>query len=251
MVAAAADASTVTPSPAPIRSRSACATAEPRHFARAYDGDPGPANTQSAVRNEGGQRSPACSGWSVPGATATSRPTLRAKYACARAETSAQFSWKAYGVSSSTAFGRWLPSRATSSLWMVTIVGLVSPEPMMASMRQTLLRVRSAAAPTMGARLPASAPVPTVGAQSLPWAPGRLTWTDQPAGEGGSPHLLRVEVALTERTTDGMRLRRSFADLVLARRAAMAIGRTRTAAMRRSSRPHSVQAPARVTGACE
>ena len=48
---------------------------------------------------------------------------------------SAAFSWKAYGVSSRIALWRPEPSRAASSLWMVTIVGLVSPEPMMTSNR--------------------------------------------------------------------------------------------------------------------
>ena len=45
------------------------------------------------------------------------------------------FSWKAYGVSSRMALGRPGPSRAVRALWMVTIVGLVSPEPMMTSTR--------------------------------------------------------------------------------------------------------------------
>ena len=55
-----------------------------------------------------------------------------AKYRRARAETSAAFSWNAYGVSSSSPRGGGV-SRAASRRCTVTIVGLVSPDPMSTS----------------------------------------------------------------------------------------------------------------------
>ncbi|MFD0477332.1 hypothetical protein ACFQ0B_60895 [Nonomuraea thailandensis] len=81
-------------------------------------GLPGPENTQSAPV--------------IAGATSTSRPTLRAKYPRARAEMSARFSWKAYGVSSSTARA---PARSVraAARWISTMVGLVSPDPISTS----------------------------------------------------------------------------------------------------------------------
>ena len=69
----------------------------------------------------------------MPAATRTCSPTLSAKYCCVRAETSAAFSWNAYGVASTIACGLASPSRDTSSRCTVTIVGLVSPDPMIAS----------------------------------------------------------------------------------------------------------------------
>jgi len=50
-------------------------------------------------------------------------------------ETSAAFSWNAYGVASTIACGLVSPSRAMSSRCAVTMVGLVSPDPMIASTR--------------------------------------------------------------------------------------------------------------------
>jgi len=93
-----------------------------------------PENTQSALRTRKAARSPS----SPPPAsrcTLTSRPTLFEKWATARAETPAAFYWKAYGVSSTTASAM-SRSREKSDLCTVTIVGLVSPEPAIARIRQ-------------------------------------------------------------------------------------------------------------------
>ena len=61
--------------------------------------------------------------------------TRCAKYSTARSVISDAFSWNPYGVSSKTARGVGSPRRATISRCGVTIVGAVSPEPMIARMR--------------------------------------------------------------------------------------------------------------------
>src|SRR4029453_16737672 len=66
--------------------------------------------------------------------------TRLAKYSTAFCVISGPFSWNPYGVSSSTARGGTLPSRATMSRCGVTIVGAVSPEPMNARMRGAFTR---------------------------------------------------------------------------------------------------------------
>src|SRR3954471_21509522 len=53
----------------------------------------------------------------------------------ALADSSAAFSWKPNGVSRRTAETGGGPSRSNTSRWVFTIVGLVSPEPMMTSSR--------------------------------------------------------------------------------------------------------------------
>ena len=63
------------------------------------------------------------------------RPTLAAKYSTARAEMSSALAWNPYGVSSRTAGTGSGPSRSKSCRWGLTMVGAVSPEPMMASSR--------------------------------------------------------------------------------------------------------------------
>ena len=91
-MAAAAEASTVSPSPASTRSRSPAATGPACQCASAYDGLPGPANTQSAAlipaawrassSSSGGISGGAIAGSAfglVPAATRTCRPTLSAK----------------------------------------------------------------------------------------------------------------------------------------------------------------------------
>ena len=98
-------------------------------------GLPGPENTQSADRTITESSLPPSLAGRIPASTVTSSPTLLAKYPfLVRADRSSAFTWNRYGVSSSTARGWSTASRATSARCTVTIVGLVSPEPMTARM---------------------------------------------------------------------------------------------------------------------
>src|SRR5207237_8018736 len=60
------------------------------------------------------------------------------KYSTARPAISEAFSWKPNGVSRRTAGTGGGPRRAKSRRWVFTIVGLVSPEPMITSRRGTV-----------------------------------------------------------------------------------------------------------------
>src|SRR5450631_3641777 len=68
-------------------------------------------------------------------ATLIGNPTWSRKYATVRSLMSAAFSWKPNGVSSSTADTGRGPSRESRSACTDTIVGVVSPDPMMQSRR--------------------------------------------------------------------------------------------------------------------
>src|SRR4029077_563553 len=68
-------------------------------------------------------------------ATLMGKPTRSRKYATVRSLMSAAFSWKPNGVSSSTAGTGRGPSRESRSACTETIVGGVSPDPMMQSTR--------------------------------------------------------------------------------------------------------------------
>src|SRR5580704_660999 len=70
-------------------------------------------------------------------ATLIGNPTRSRKYATVRSLMSAAFSWKPNGVSSSTAGTGRGPSRESRSACTDTIVGVVSPDPMMQSNRGT------------------------------------------------------------------------------------------------------------------
>ena len=63
--------------------------------------------------------------------------TLCLKYATARSARSPEFSWNPYGVSMTVALTG-LPRRATSERCVLTMVGAVSPLPMIARMRGTV-----------------------------------------------------------------------------------------------------------------
>jgi hypothetical protein len=79
----------------------------------------------------------ACAGVtpSAVATTSTGRPTLSAKYRRVRAEMSSTFSWKPYGVSSTTAVPP--AARSSSARCGLIIVGAVSPEPKIARMPST------------------------------------------------------------------------------------------------------------------
>src|ERR1700686_180318 len=68
-------------------------------------------------------------------ATLIGNPTRSRKYATVRSLMSAAFSWKPNGVSSSTAGTGREPRRESRSACTDTIVGVVSPDPMMQSSR--------------------------------------------------------------------------------------------------------------------
>ena len=89
-------------------------------------------------------------------ATSISAFTLSRKYSTAFAATSAAFIWNPNGVLSSTAGTGGGPRRARSWRCIFTMVGLVSPEPMMVSRRVTPV-----ANVPVGRAIPAPAPVPS------------------------------------------------------------------------------------------
>src|SRR3989442_1630246 len=97
-------------------------------------------------------------------ATVTARPTLLSKYSTALAEMSSAFSWKPNGVSSRTAGTGGGPSRSKIDLCVVTMVGLVSPEPMITKSR----------AVTMGGRPSREVPVGDRTMQQVGQLPGML-----------------------------------------------------------------------------
>src|SRR2546421_4834248 len=114
-------------------------------------------------------------------------PTLWRKYSTARPAISEAFSWKPNGVSRRTAGTGGGPSRAKSRRCVFTIVGLVSPEPMITSRRGTVTtRYRRVPGPVT--RAPSEG-----GGQRL------HDLALQPAevaveGEGGGPRVVGVDL---------------------------------------------------------
>ena len=113
-------------------------TAESRHWRRAYEGLPGPANTYRAALTRASIVSYS-NGVAVVRsrklATSMGKPTLCLKYVLARSQMSSAFSWNPNGVSSSTAGTGGGPRRARRSACTETMVGAVSPEPITQRMR--------------------------------------------------------------------------------------------------------------------
>ena len=95
-VSAAAEANVTAP-PSASRACSASGTALPAQVRRAYDGEPGPAKTQSAARSRAISTACAarCAGGALRNDTASTwRPTLSRKNCCAFSVSSSAFSWK-------------------------------------------------------------------------------------------------------------------------------------------------------------
>src|SRR6266480_1268157 len=74
-------------------------------------------------------------------------PTLSRKYATARAVRSSALTWKPKGVSSRTEGTGGGPRRPNSSRCVLTMVGLVSPDPMITRSRGRLMRTARAEDP--------------------------------------------------------------------------------------------------------
>ena len=101
------------------------------HCRRAYDGLPGPAKAQEARPSRARARSREATGSSRlrHEATEMSTPTESRKYSLILSVRSSAFAWKPNGVSSIALLP--LPADARSSRWTFTMVGEVSPDPMM------------------------------------------------------------------------------------------------------------------------
>src|SRR2546421_2255739 len=116
-------------------------------------------------------------------------PTLWRKYSTARPAISEAFSWKPNGVSRRTAGTGGGPRRAKSRRWVFTIVGLVSPEPMITSRRGTVT-ARARYRRVLGPVTPAPSEGGGQRLHDLALQPAEIAVE----GEGGGPWVLGLDL---------------------------------------------------------